>query len=66
MFTAGDVVYLSSRPNLSMTIERVDIDSCYCVWFDQNNKLNRDSFLKESLKLKDIPYTIPEVISFSN
>jgi uncharacterized protein YodC (DUF2158 family) len=40
---AGDVVQLVSGGSL-MTVERVEGTRAYCVWFNEDDQLNRDSF----------------------
>ena len=49
-FNIGDVVVLNSG-GLQMTIEESNGTYVECCWFDENNKLVRNSFNIRSVKL---------------
>ena len=45
----GDVVYLNSNPDISMTVSYTDSIDADCVWIDVFGRVKRDSFRIECL-----------------
>jgi uncharacterized protein YodC (DUF2158 family) len=51
-FEIGDVVCLSSNPEVKMTVTGyVDYNICNCIWFDKNNVINSYDIDQKALDL---------------
>lgn len=53
MLKVGDVVCLNYNvKGPSMTVSRLDALEAECVWFDDSDKLHRDTFSRDILELE--------------
>ena len=61
-FSVGDQVFLKSGGQ-QMTIEEIEDTSISCVWFDNNKKIDRNTFPAATLKKAATPEEISKSFS---